>query len=287
MHEFLESDLRESQYLSKYNKKLINYHHSIELPFLLDEQIKIINSHYSKYNRDWKGFCLALILVVVWMILCSALALLLFFSVHSSKWHLSIFGFEINPVFWLILKVVIIIAASAGSFFGIIWLMDKRNDKNNIKSRNKEIEYYEELNVLLNSIGVSLFNGSSVNTNVVKLDTFINDIENLNISLQQQTNFKKAKSSDDNKWRATLLVAILVPIVANNLAVARHLFKRFGATVVLVAILSIYLTVLYKLSIKPLMLEFSLVSKIRNIKPTIYKLRYKIKHPRFLQQQKK
>ncbi len=78
MHEFLESDLRESQYLSKYNKKLINYHHSIELPFLLDEQIKIINSHYSKYNRDWKGFCLALILVVVWMILCSALALLLF-----------------------------------------------------------------------------------------------------------------------------------------------------------------------------------------------------------------
>lgn len=106
--------------------------------------------------------------------------------------------------------------------------------------------------MLLNSIGVSLFNGSSVNTNVVKLDTFINDIENLNITLQQQTNFKKAKSSDANKWRATLLVAILVPIVANNLAVARHLFKRFGATVVFGLLLSIgtlaYLVIiLYKM----------------------------------------
>lgn len=273
-------ELQNSKYLSKKNKQQIQFHQEIDFPFELEEQITIINQHYSNYNTDKFSFITIVSLLSI-LISCLIVLYNYFFSKHDYNSFSKILNdfnlkFPSNTVLFLkIFLLACLLVIGVIVIIAIIRFHDKKNETN---QQIEETKYYNELILLLESVGIKLDHEYSLKSDVDVLDGFIGtlDVKQKNLRLNAINN--KVKATDNGKWMITLVVAMTAPIIANNLSIFMTYFKSklillFGFLITFTDLYAIY-----KLSIKPITFTFSLESKIDNIKPVIYKLKYKLKN---------
>ncbi|WP_349535109.1 hypothetical protein [Leuconostoc citreum] len=266
-------------YLSKSSEEKIKYNLSYALPFTFKEKIIIINSHVSRYQRDWKSFTLAVILIDIMLISVFGMCLLLFFYCNRS-YSVNFKGnvFILREKTVVVIKLIIIIFQFIIEYGIIYKIMRWRYASNKKELDEKERQYFEELLNLLLVLGIQSYSPYSVMNSLNSLEQFVSAIDSqLNVFEKKDAENKKA-TFENRKWLTALCAATISPIISTNFTYVKYFLKLYFPAMLLVMLCIIYFYSTYRLALKPLVLLFSFEEKIKNIRPIMHKLSFKTQH---------
>lgn len=268
-----ESSIDSLEFLNSHFKSTLKQYKKIDMPIDMQLQIKILSSHYAKYNRDFRVlFCFLLpVAAVIMLWVCLSMLALTHWHLHGNfEWFHVTFNLNILfTTFKITLSLILLFVIFKCSLKFGDWY-EKINQKHYETSRN---QYDSELESLLHQFGVVAYEQHSNKSNRRALDKYLFEMTKFQEELHENTITAQNRQSENWKWRWTLLVAVLVPPFASNFGYFKDKIKQHINLLLLLTITLLGFITVYFISIKPLVLEYTLEQKTRTLIPVLYRFR--------------